>query len=280
MKEMFRRKVFWMILVTLLLAVFIYPPFSFKELRTGAVGLREWQLIFLPPEYKEIEMRMLLAEAIIAFLLTIGICLIPFRKIGFLFKRISLNLKMVLSKRAFWFIFIPICVGIWIYPPFIKEGVYEFEKYRVKKEGEINRTPVIDRKWGFIFRPPFSQIPQKGLVKKTKTLSELIMMIERTREIFERIPLTSIQRLRESYPEYEGLTSHELIENIHEKDFYDISLNEFGNRLNSNIEQVLSEIRNIRKMKMDFWLLAVEFALGFCLSTIITVIFIKPNKGR
>jgi hydrogenase-4 membrane subunit HyfE len=86
MKEIFQGKVFWMILITLLLGVLIYPPFSFKELRTGAVGLREWNFIFSPPEYKEIEMKILFVEAIIALLLTIGICLIPFKKIGLLLK--------------------------------------------------------------------------------------------------------------------------------------------------------------------------------------------------
>jgi hypothetical protein len=78
MKETCQRKTFWVILVILLLAVFIYPPFIRKY--RNAVE-RDWGFVFSPPAGMEIDLKILLDEAVIATLLTIGICLIPFRRI-------------------------------------------------------------------------------------------------------------------------------------------------------------------------------------------------------
>ena len=79
MKEIFQRKTFWGILVILLLAVFVYPPF------VGHREYRRWGWVFsYDYMYMEIDIKTLFIEAIMAFLLTIGIFLIPFRKIGML----------------------------------------------------------------------------------------------------------------------------------------------------------------------------------------------------
>jgi len=80
MKEIFQRKAFWVILVILLLAVFVYPPFL-RE-RRGFGYSRGWELFFLSDD--QVDLKMLLVEAVIAILLLIGICLIPFRKIWML----------------------------------------------------------------------------------------------------------------------------------------------------------------------------------------------------
>ena len=91
MKEIFQRRAFWMVLVILLLAVFIYTPFIAKA-PTGGYGQgggeiiinRTWEWIFSSPKYSglimEIDFKTILAESIIAILITIGICLIPFSK--------------------------------------------------------------------------------------------------------------------------------------------------------------------------------------------------------
>ena len=89
-KEIFQRKAFWMILVILLLAVFVYPPFIAKAPIGGygqggeVVIKRTWEWIFLSPNYSglimEIDFKTIVAESIIAILLSIGICLIPFSK--------------------------------------------------------------------------------------------------------------------------------------------------------------------------------------------------------
>jgi hypothetical protein len=73
MKEIFSGKTFWAILVILLLAVFLYPP-CFK----GIWG-RQWDWIF-NWHYETLDLKMILAESIIAILVSIGICLIPFHK--------------------------------------------------------------------------------------------------------------------------------------------------------------------------------------------------------
>jgi len=97
MKEIFQRKLFLVILVILLLAVFIYPPFILPN--TGLFfqkypDYREWAWIFptpwpyvMPfgnphPYPGKLDFKMLLAESIIAILLSIGVCLIPFGKRG------------------------------------------------------------------------------------------------------------------------------------------------------------------------------------------------------
>jgi hypothetical protein len=88
-KDIFKRKTFWGILVILLLAVFIYPPWLEKVFIEGQPPrvLRYWGLIFtdrpLNPNIMmsmELDLKMILAESIIAILLAIGICLIPFHK--------------------------------------------------------------------------------------------------------------------------------------------------------------------------------------------------------
>jgi len=98
MKEIFQRKLFWAMLVILLLAVFIYPPFMVLQIdldysRNHQVRVyREWAWIFKLPGYYEmlfgnphpslgeLDLKMLLAESIIAVLLSIGVCLIPFSR--------------------------------------------------------------------------------------------------------------------------------------------------------------------------------------------------------
>lgn len=92
MKEIFQRKIFWMILIILLLVVFAYPPFIAKvpspNIGKGEVIIgRSWGWIFSPPKYAgmfimEPDLKMLLAETVIATLLTIGICLVPFKKLS------------------------------------------------------------------------------------------------------------------------------------------------------------------------------------------------------
>jgi hypothetical protein len=101
MREIFQRRTFWVILVILLLAVFIYPPWikttKFKA-SDGTVSdfsvWRDWDWLFSNtrwgwnwPEPRptyiesiELDLKMMLAESIIAILLTIGVCLIPFSR--------------------------------------------------------------------------------------------------------------------------------------------------------------------------------------------------------
>jgi hypothetical protein len=100
MKEIFQQRLFCVILVILLLAVFVYPPFI-VALPNKTLIYREWEWIFSPPVisvtsqelYKltgetpvhlqgDIDLKMILAESIIAILLAIGVCLIPFSKGG------------------------------------------------------------------------------------------------------------------------------------------------------------------------------------------------------
>jgi hypothetical protein len=88
-KDIFQRKAFWVILVILLVAVFVYPPFL-RE-RRGFVYSRGWELFFL--SHDSVDLKMLLVEAVIAILLSIGICLIPFRKIEMLLGFIGSGIK-------------------------------------------------------------------------------------------------------------------------------------------------------------------------------------------
>jgi hypothetical protein len=79
-KGIFQRKAFWFILVTLLFATYVYPPFLLLEEGRITVG-RKWDWIFtLPTPYEgpEIDWAMLFVEALIAILLAIGISLILF----------------------------------------------------------------------------------------------------------------------------------------------------------------------------------------------------------
>ena len=86
MKEIFQRKLFWVILIILLLGVFVYPPFIAKAPAGGGEVIinRTWEWIFSSPKYSdlfmEIDFKTIVAESIIAILVTIGICLIPFSK--------------------------------------------------------------------------------------------------------------------------------------------------------------------------------------------------------
>ena len=79
MKDIFQRKSFWFILVILLFAACIYPPFRLMT-EAGMTAERKWDCIFttLPTPYEvpEIDLEMLLVEAIIAIPLAIGISLI------------------------------------------------------------------------------------------------------------------------------------------------------------------------------------------------------------
>lgn len=79
MREIFRRKSFWFILVTLLFGACAYPPF---RLMTGA-GLTaepKWDFILTtlptPNQVPKIDLEMLLIEGIIAIPLAIAISLI------------------------------------------------------------------------------------------------------------------------------------------------------------------------------------------------------------
>ena len=84
MKDIFKRKTFWTLLIILLLAVFVYPPFI--EGRYGSER-RSWGWFFLS-DMGVVDLKMLLVEAIIATLLSVGICSITFREIGrFLFTK-------------------------------------------------------------------------------------------------------------------------------------------------------------------------------------------------
>jgi hypothetical protein len=94
-KDIFKRKTFWALLIILLLAVFVYPPFIEKRRRYGYE--RSWGWFFLSD--MEVDLKMLLVEAIITILLSIGICLIPFRKIGMLLGFISSGIKESLKKE-------------------------------------------------------------------------------------------------------------------------------------------------------------------------------------
>ena len=74
----FQRKSFWFILVILLFAASVYPPFRLMR-QGGITGERKWDCIFttLPTPYEvpEIDLEMLLVEAVIAILLAVGISL-------------------------------------------------------------------------------------------------------------------------------------------------------------------------------------------------------------
>ena len=79
MREIFQRKSFWYILVILLFAACVYPPFLLMTER-GITAERKWDCILttLPTPYEvpEIDLEMLLVEVIIAIPLAIGISLI------------------------------------------------------------------------------------------------------------------------------------------------------------------------------------------------------------
>jgi hypothetical protein len=80
-RETFQRKSFWFILVILLFAVCLYPPFLLVT-EGGTTAGRKWDCIFttLPTPYEvpEIDLEMLLVEAIIAIPLAMGISLISY----------------------------------------------------------------------------------------------------------------------------------------------------------------------------------------------------------
>jgi hypothetical protein len=83
MKEIFSGKTFWAILVILLLAVFVYPPWlgHFTDLMEDKIcPYRYWNWIFNWKD--ELDLKMILAESIIAILVSVGICLIFFHKRG------------------------------------------------------------------------------------------------------------------------------------------------------------------------------------------------------
>jgi hypothetical protein len=78
-REIFQRKSFWFILVTLLFGACVYPPFRLMT-EAGLTAEPKWDFILttLPTPYEvpEIDLEMLLVEAIIAIPLAIGISLI------------------------------------------------------------------------------------------------------------------------------------------------------------------------------------------------------------
>jgi len=78
-REIFQRKSFWFVLVMLLFAACVYPPFRLMT-ETGITAERKWDCIFttLPTPYEvpEIDLEMLLVEAIMAILSAIGISLV------------------------------------------------------------------------------------------------------------------------------------------------------------------------------------------------------------
>jgi len=77
----FQRKSFGFILVILLYAACVYPPFVLMT-QGGVIVGRKWNWIFslLPTPYEvpEIDLVMLFVEIIIAFLLALGVSLILF----------------------------------------------------------------------------------------------------------------------------------------------------------------------------------------------------------
>jgi hypothetical protein len=81
MREIFQRKTFWFILFILLFAACVYPPFLLMT-DSGITGERKWDCILttLPTPYEvpEIDLQMLLVEAVIAIPLAIGISLISY----------------------------------------------------------------------------------------------------------------------------------------------------------------------------------------------------------
>ena len=91
MKGIFKRKGFLFVLIILLYAVCVYPPFLLMTEAGITVG-RRWDWIFTllptPHEVPEIDLVMLLIEAIIAVLLALGIS-------SFLF-----GIKKVLRQRG------------------------------------------------------------------------------------------------------------------------------------------------------------------------------------
>jgi len=76
---LFQRRLFWFILVILLFAACIYPPFRVMR-GGGIIGERKWDCIFttLPTPYEvpEIDLAMLSVEATAAIPLAMGICLV------------------------------------------------------------------------------------------------------------------------------------------------------------------------------------------------------------
>ena len=81
MRKIFQRNSFWFILFILLSAICVYPPFRLVT-EAGITVERKWECIFTalpaPDEVPEIDLRMLLVEAIIAILLALWIPLVFF----------------------------------------------------------------------------------------------------------------------------------------------------------------------------------------------------------
>ena len=262
MKDIFQRKTFWAMLIILLLAVFVYPPFIAKA-PTGVYGQgggevvinRTWGWIFSSPNYSglimEIDFKTILAESIIAILLSIGIFLIPFRKIELMFEWVYSNLKMVLTKKAFWLMFICVSLAILIFPPFFDD---KWEK----------------REWGFILLPPTHQVvlaniktyeaqdTHTGRIVKFHWSKDMPPTEEELEEIFAKNKTT--------------LDEMDIFDEIKKKeDIFDAIV-----RQNSQ-----KEVREMRKMKIDPIILTVELMIGFLLCILVTLItYSKHNKGQ
>jgi hypothetical protein len=63
MKYPFQKKSFWIIFAILFLIIFLFPPIRSES------GYTEWRMLFDIQSYEPTEMRMLIFELIIAFLL-------------------------------------------------------------------------------------------------------------------------------------------------------------------------------------------------------------------
>jgi len=102
MKEIFQRKAFWVTLVILFLAIFVYPPFFYHY--------RYWDWIFNGSA--QLDLKMIFAESIMAILVTIGIFMIPFKKINTYLESIP-SLRLYLMTALITIIaLIAICWGL------------------------------------------------------------------------------------------------------------------------------------------------------------------------
>jgi hypothetical protein len=297
MKEIFQRKLFWAILVIFLLAVFVYPPFI---LTVSDITARKWGWIFSPPQLvysMQLDLKMLLAESIIAILLSIGICLIP-RKFWLMLGSVCLVLKTVPTKKVFRLMFMCVSLAILIYPPFIRQAIEDKveggKNYKVKEEAL--KLGEFERKWGFVFLPPIYQVPYEvtpyykmytiydknsGKFMRSywpKSRHDVLLdeMLAQSRAIAqdEKIPLTPFQKFRKDYPEYNDLSDYETAEAVHKKYYSNIPFEEFALKKGVDIRDAPKEVRELRKMKIDPTILTVELMVGLSLSILVTLIIL------
>ena len=147
MKEIFQSKVFGVILVILLLTLFLYPPFIAKVPTGGysqtggeVVINRSWGWIFSSPRYSglimELDFKTIVAESIIAILVTIGVCLIPFKSIVLMFKRVftSRYLKLALV------ILMTLLPVLWIISKYLESQRLKETKTKELKQGREEKS--------------------------------------------------------------------------------------------------------------------------------------------